>query len=472
VSGAADRIRRILSDAGPAVVRASELPPRPAAAAPTPDTPPPAANGSASRDRLRRRLEALGVGRPPSRPDGEPLAADAEPAARDDEVDDGRPLEARLGAEVRKNPKGSFLLVERRWPLEERHGKVRLADLLDHPLPLRPSERTTPSSATVDPRAAVFLDVETTGLAGGTGTVAFLVGAARVEGDAFVVRQYFMRDFPDEPALLEALARDVGKSPLVTFNGRCFDWPLLTTRLRIHRTPVADRDHLDLLPPARRLWAGSLASHGLQDLEREVLGIERTDDLPGWQIPDAYFAWLRTGRSARIARAFEHNEVDVVSMAALAVEVGRVLRDPTARPGAHPADHVGAARLLLAHGDAARARACLAAAIESGVSRPSRALRRLITGLHRRAGDLDAAMRAWRAWAEEPSDDDDDFDPHPFEELAKVHEHRRREPAVALAFVETALSRCPARDPRRAALEHRAARLRRKIETGRGRAKR
>jgi hypothetical protein len=271
-----------------------------------------------------------------------------------------------------------------------------------------------------------------------------------------------MRDFPDEPALLEALARDVGRSPLVTFNGRCFDWPLLTTRLRIHRTPVADRAHLDLLPPARRLWAGSLASHSLADLERHVLGVERTEDLPGWQIPDAYFARLRTGRPARIALAFKHNEIDIVSMATLAVEVGRILRNPTARKGAHPADHVGAAHLLLAHGDAARAKACLEAALAEGIARPPRALRRMIGRLHRKSGDLDAAMRAWRDWAAQ-DDVDAEFDPHPFEELAKVHEHGKRDPAAALAYVETALARCPTAHGRRPALEHRAARLRRKI---------
>jgi uncharacterized protein YprB with RNaseH-like and TPR domain len=440
-----ERIRRVLSDAGGALRRASDLPAK---------TSPEA---EAARERLRARLDALGAGaapRTPLRPgavEGDAVPAFAPPP------DDGRSLEERVGGVLRRGPRGSFLMVERRTALSSVHGAVRLGELLDRPLPLRRRERSGREAATVDPARAAFLDVETTGLAGGTGTVAFLIGVGRVEGGDFVVRQYFLRDFPDEPAALDALADDLGDAPLVTFNGRSFDWPLLTTRLSIHRTRVADRPHLDMLPASRRLWAGSLSSHALADLERHVLGVERGEDLPGFLIPPAYFEWLRTGRSAALALAFRHNETDIVSLAALAAIGARVLADPASRPDAPARDHLATALLQLDHDEPARARLSLEAAARAGVVAGDRSVRRLIGALQRRTGDLAGAMRTWQRWIAE----EDEFDPHPYEELAKAYEHRRREPEAALALVDAALARCPEGE-RRAALAHRASRLRRK----------
>ncbi len=458
-----DRIRRILSDAGGGVKRASEVaPPDPA------------------RERLRQRLAALGVARVGQGATGADPGTGPSPEEEEEE-DDGSTLEERVGARVRENAKGAFLFAERRWPLADRHGDVRLAEVLDHTLPLARREQARSASGTetgakvLDPRSAVFLDVETTGLSGGTGTIAFLIGAARIEDDAFVVRQYFMRDFPDEPAVLDALAEDLRDSPLVTFNGRSFDWPLLTTRWRIHRTPVADRDHLDLLPRSRRVWAGSLESHSLGDLERGVLGVARTDDLPGYLIPAAYFAWLRTGRGGAMAKAFHHNEIDVVSMAALFVRIGQALADPASRGNARPADHFGCARLLLEQGDVPRARAALEAALGAGALEDTRAARRLLGALHRRTGDLDAAVATWSRWIEELGGERGGaspgagfaphpfFDSHPFVEVAKVCEHVRRDYRAALDLVERAKDRCPAGSPARLALEHREQRLRTKI---------
>jgi hypothetical protein len=438
-----DRIRRILDGAGTALRRAVEVPQKP-----------PEAPRDGLRERLlRRRLDALRVAEttPALRPTPPPEA----PLPLLDD-DDRRPLEEVVGATVRTTARGSHLYVERRYPLDVLHGRVRLGDVLERALPLRRAERLPGAPPEIDLRSAVYLDVETTGLSGGTGTVAFLVGAARFEGEALVLRQYFMRDFPDEGSLLEAFADDLGGAPLVTFNGRSFDWPLLTTRLRLHRTRVAERPHADLLPPSRRLWAGSLESHALGDLEREVLGVEREDDLPGWMIPEAWFSYLRSRRPARVAAAFRHNEVDIVSMVALGAVVARLASEPTSRRGCPALDHLGTARLLLDHGRSDLARACLEAAVSGGLPEPSPVLRRLLGACHRRAGDLDGAMRAWSAWLQE----EEVFDPHPFEELAKACEHRLRDLPRALAYVEEALARCAPGDPRRASLLHRAARLR------------
>ena len=379
------------------------------------------------------------------------------PTLDDFDDDDDRPLDVRLGAERRVAKKGVYWLVERRFPLASRHGAEVLATAFERAIPLRQRERRPGGRVAVHPDEAVFLDVETTGLAGGTGTLAFLVGAARRVGDDLVLKQYFVPDFPDEAAVLDALAEDLGDAPLVTFNGRTFDAPLLATRFRLHRIPFADRDHLDLLPPARRLWAASLDSHALSSLERRVLGVARTEDLPGALVPAAYFAWLRDGRAAALSLAFRHNETDLVSLVTLAGVVARLVADPTSRPAAPVEDHLHTARLLLDHGDPVRARACLAAVAGAGADAPP-PVRRLLASLQRRGGDLDAALATWSAWLEAAGP----FDAHPYEEIAKHLEHRVKDPVRALSVVERALARCPRGDPHRDDLERRRARLARK----------
>src|SRR5207245_11750591 len=165
----------------------------------------------------------------------------------------------------------------------------------------------------------IFLVTETTGLAGGTGTYAFLVGAGWIEGDVFVVAQHFMRDLDEEPALLAALAPLLERAGgVVTFNGAGFDLPLLETRFVLARRRwPATLPHLDLLRPSRRVWTGCFDDCRLGTLERDVLGLAREEDVPGALIPSLYFDWLRRRRAAPLARVFAHNRDDVLSLAAL-----------------------------------------------------------------------------------------------------------------------------------------------------------
>ena len=365
-------------------------------------------------------------------------------------------LEDLVAATPRETPHGSFLLAERRFDLGQAHGAVPLVDALARPVPLRAHEQGPCGRTFLDPRDAVFLDTETTGLAGGTGTVAFLVGAGWIEGGDFVVRQYFMRDYPDEAALLHALAEDIGDRPLVTFNGRSFDWPLLTTRWQMHRSRVRPRAHLDLLPSARRLWCSTLHSHSLSVLERHVLGLERGEDLPGYLIPSAWFEYLRSRWGGTIAQAFRHNEIDVVSMLALFARVGAILADPIRGVDA-PGDRVGTARLLLDLGARGQARACLQAGLAEEGGQDVRPLRRLLGQLCRREGDWHAALAHWEAVARSGA-----FDVEAYEQVAKLHEHRLRDPAQALRWTETALEHLVEGTRTYEDFAHRAARLRRK----------
>jgi uncharacterized protein len=268
--------------------------------------------------------------------------APPDPAPTD--LDPPRPVEHLLpGIRREETAVGACYILDKVYPLTYRHGQDSLSDLLDYsPAPA--------ARFTADPRLEelafrdfLFLDTETTGLAG-AGTLAFMVGVAFFEpgttGDRFVVRQYFLRDHGDEPAMLRLLAELLAeKAGLVTFNGRSFDLPLLENRYLLNRLPadLRERPHLDLLPPARRLWRQRLGSCALGSLEQSLLGLQRThEDVPGWLIPSLYANYLRSGDARELRRVFYHNQIDMVSMVTLAGRLMRQFAQPT--PTDHPVD--------------------------------------------------------------------------------------------------------------------------------------
>jgi tetratricopeptide (TPR) repeat protein len=312
-------------------------------------------------------------------------------------------------------------------------------------------------------RRLLYLDTETTGLAGGTGTYAFLVGVGFFDGDEFEVRQFFMRDLDEEPALLTALEETFRKfDGFVTYNGAGFDLPLLETRFVLGRRRFpGEVFHVDLLGPARRLWSGRLADCRLGTVEQDVLGFMRDDDLPGALIPAVYFEYLRRKRPDELPRVFEHNRHDILSLAALTGWVAdAVERAP--HPELDPEALAGLGRML--EGAAPeRSLACYRLALDTGLPTPSR--ERLLLRLalrEKRLARWDEARALWEAAARSPRE----FDPRPWEEIAKVHEHRRRDLAAALEIVEQALAlarrhRASARV--QASFEHRLERLGRRL---------
>ena len=199
-----------------------------------------------------------------------------------------------------------------------------------------------------DLRRPLFLDTETTGLSGGTGTVAFLVGLAWREADGLTLVQYFLCDFNQENALLWAVGECVREAGvLVSYNGRSFDWPLLQTRLVMQRAAWPSPPHLDLLTLARRIFRPRLPDCALQTIEQAVLDLHRADDLPGSLIPSRYFAWLRGGDPRVLEPVFIHNRQDVLSMALLLARFEAVLRGSD---DLHPLDRFGRARFLEVRG--------------------------------------------------------------------------------------------------------------------------
>ncbi len=404
-------------------------------------------------DRLRR-LDRAG---PSPRPELRDRLDRAWPAARP-----GRciPLERIAAGERIDTPAGPVLRVERTAPADRYHGRLPVARLAEIPVPALRELFPEELGPVADAREIAFLDTETTGLAGGAGTVAFLVGVGRWDPEApgFRVVQLFLEDLDREAALLHALARELrGTRCLVTFNGRRFDVPLLETRHVLSRVPwpLAGVPHLDLLPPGRTLWRGSHPDCRLTTLEAGVLGIRRQGDVPGSEIPAVYLRYLREGDTGRMPAVFLHNRLDIVSLAGLLWAVGAAAESP----GGTTAYGVGLLHARRRRHEQAREalESCLAGRL--GRTERLRALRELGSTLKARG----MWTRALEVWAEMRRMDPGSL--LPVEEAAKALEHRLGDPAGALGIVEEALSH-PWWTPRdREALEHRRARLLRKTAT-------
>ena len=371
------------------------------------------------------------------------------------------PAEAVLGGELFETDAGPIVTVRREFPLGHRHGRVALDRALGVSTEaLRVLARDEPP----DPGRLLFLDTETTGLAGGTGTYAFLVGTGWIEGDRFVVVQHFMRDLDEEPALLAAIAPLLERaSGIVTYNGSGFDVPLLETRFILGRRRwPAGLAHLDLLRPARRVWAARFVDCRLATLEREVLGHLRDGDVAGMLIPSLYFDFLRRRHAGRLAPVFTHNRHDVLFLAALFGWLGHALA--RGEDGVDDALDLAGVGRLWEGSDAERAVACYRAALAVGLPAPvAHAVRLRLAAWDKRAARWDSACALWEAATSGP------FDPRPWEELAKFHEHRARDAAHAHALVTRALGLARAANSAPhvlQALRHRLTRLDRRVAVG------
>lgn len=244
----------------------------------------------------------------------------------------GPAIEELVAGELADTEHGPCFVSETVYPLHHSHGLLPLGALRTHdPQTVALLARDAITSG-VDPCRAAFIDTETTGLSGGTGTYTFLVGVGYYADDEFHVRQFFMRDVTEEQALLHLMSETLrGFQAVVSFNGRAFDLPLLTTRFILSRMdpPLTGLPHLDLLFPARRLWRPRLASCALSSLEENVLGVIReSTDVPGWLIPGLYFEYLRTGDARSMPRVLYHNVQDILSLVTLTTRLCAVLANP------------------------------------------------------------------------------------------------------------------------------------------------
>jgi uncharacterized protein YprB with RNaseH-like and TPR domain len=403
--------------------------------------------------RLSERLKALGVkvgarDLPPPRPHPR------------------QPIEAVMLGGFRATAHGEVFVVEAEFPPDQRHGQMPLRGHAALHTVARWARE--PRLGELDLSRFVFLDTETTGLAGGTGTYAFLVGAGYHTEQGFRLIQLFMRDPLEEPALLEALTEALGgREALVTFNGKAFDVPLLNARYTVSgaASPLPGLAHLDLLPLARRLWRLRLPSRALGALEVDILGAARTrEDVPGWLIPSLYFGYLHSGDAGPLAGVFYHNAMDILALAALLNHTAQLLAHPLEAGIEHGLDLIDMAGLFEDIGEWETAAGLYERGL-AGELPPSvreQAMRRLAT-LQRRRGCIAGAVAVWEEAAGEQQ-------VYACVELAKHFEHRVHDCRQAAQLTRQAIDLVTGADmpgyQRRqwlAELHHRLARLQRKL---------
>lgn len=362
-------------------------------------------------DALRRRLQQAGRRR-----------GSAPRASADEQA-----LAARLGGE--RICEG-VIAIREQFPGDAAHGAFPLLNPLPQHAPSLCTGATAPR-----PRVCVFMDTETTGLAGGTGTLVFLLGMARFSQGRLQLLQLLITGFQGERAMLEEARTFLHRADaLVTFNGRSFDSPLLAARYRLSGLcdPFAELQHVDLLHPTRRAFKHRWPDCRLQTVERRLLGVERVDDLPGWQAPQAWFDWVRHGRHEALSGVCAHNRLDLLSLAVLPAALQRSHDDPLAS-GANVlawAKHQarndaggGSERTSFAYLQRHRAGLDVGGCLE-------------LARLARRRGDWALAVEVWETLAE-------DGECAAIEHLAKYFEHQQRDYARALEATARLLSVAP-----------------------------
>lgn len=390
----------------------------------------------------RDRVSFLDFGRRGPARSAAPARPASRPTARPELV---ARFERAVGGSHEECAEGYRLIGRRAHELDEYYGPCRLGDVLGLSDQVLASLARSPGLRQVDLRGLTFVDCETTGLAGGTGTKAFLVGIASFGGDgltnghtpSLTIEQHFLADYDLEPAFLGGVAAALDRAgALVTFNGKCFDLPLLETRFALSRRRAdwLDLPHLDLLHPARRMWKRRLASCSLTSLEENVLGVHREGDVPGWLIPTVYFQFLRSGDFGPLEPVFEHNRRDLLGLVALTLSLARLIggdEEPT-----EALDHYSLGRHFEDLGDFSRSATLYQRALSAGLASAERAEAKIrLALLYRRMGEGVAAIAEWQSLARED-------EPHALlalVELAKHYEHRERDIPLALEATRRAL---------------------------------
>ncbi len=375
-------------------------------------------------DSLINKLRSLGVqigaGSIPARP---PSAG----GASVDQVIDGVELQTSFGPVFLTEENFPLDYVHGKLPMHNRHAKVDV--LLQW--------AGYAQNNLVDPAQFLFLDTETSGLAGGTGTFAFMVGLGFWHEAGFKVIQLFMRDPSEENALLAKLIEITANFPaIVTFNGKAFDIPLLNTRyiLNALSTPFSEVVHIDLLMLARRIWRNRLTDRSLGSLETEILSFKRgEEEIPGWMIPDLYFDYLKTSDARPLKGVFYHNRVDIVSLAALFKHLSALLDQPLSLASDESLDLIAIANLFEKLNRLEDAVRLYEYALNTGLPRHHfiQTIYRYAS-IHKKAFNWDQAVGLWQKAADFGEVD-------ACIEIAKYHEHRTKRYADARFWSQKAL---------------------------------
>lgn len=392
----------------------------------------------------------------------------------EDDLQHAVPIEQVIAGQPIENEHGQYFNFEARYPLASTYGNQPLGNLLTVPMETVAAITGDEAWLNLSWQDVLFIDTETTGLEIAAGTVAFLIGVGYLDGDDFVVRQVFMRDFNEETALLHdlhALCQRFGA--VASFNGKTFDIPLLENRFILSRLSpdLFDGPHFDLLHPSRRIWHRRLENCKLATLEQEILNLQRTQaDVPGYFIPSLYRKYLVDHDARPMAGIFYHNELDIVSMASLATMLGQVFDDADhPQPALDPIDRLSLGLWHQAMGNSARAESALIEALAQSLPPEMRqAGLKNLAWLYKRDSRHDQAESLWQELAAGP-------DNLPaLEELAKYYEWQQKDFGKALTCIDYALQIAAAgpetwqQKETLAAWEHRRARVKRKLNQTEG----
>lgn len=374
------------------------------------------------------------------------------------------------GMEVVDTPSGTYLLRTVRYDFSHAQGAVSIGELLDLPVGLAEQVEGKAEMAGFDFRQVAFIDTETSGLAGGAGTIVFLTGVGTFEDDQYVVRQYFARNPAEERVYLEHVAEQMQQAQgWVSFNGKSFDMPLLRSRFIMSgMPPPPDQPHLDLLHPARRLWRQRLGACNFGNLEVQILEHQRTgQDVPSWMIPEMWFRFAKGGGNVNdMAAVLYHNQEDIVSMAPLAhvlLATFSGVLDP------HPHDVLSLAKAYTRTGSDDLAETAFRQALDGPIPVAQRfeAMTQLAALLKRQKRRKEAAI-----WWEAQLELDPTSSVNPYIELAKYHEWETGDLETACMWTEKSIAVIQTwrsgylRTETLTGLMHRLERLHRKQGTG------
>jgi uncharacterized protein YprB with RNaseH-like and TPR domain len=318
------------------------------------------------------------------------------------------------------------------------------------------------------PESFVFLDTETSGLAGGAGTFAFMVGVGRFEQEKFRLRQYFLRDPSEEPALLAGLEEFLALAEtVVTFNGKAFDLPLLEGRYIRNGSRLSWKPsgHIDLLHLARRIWRDRLPSRALSQLEIQILGVTRTEEeVPGWLVPQMYIDYLQTGDARPMQGVFYHNAIDVLSMVALLNHTSELLEEPLITSPEDGIQLVAIGKLCEDLGRTEQAISLYQHGLAQNLpDEITQRTQKRLSLIWKRGENYGEAIALWERAAENE-------EIYAFVELAKYYEHRAKDLDQAAGWTQEALELLLEegfppieRFTWQSALEHRMQRLNRRL---------
>jgi hypothetical protein len=374
------------------------------------------------------------------------------------------PLEHVVAGEEAQTPYGKFFVSRSTMKADDVHGRVRISDAACAGMEAAAFLAGLQMAEDMSIEDGLFLDSETTGLMGGTGTFPFLIGLGWFEAGSFTTCQLFARDFSEEGAMLRYLSELAsGKQFLVTFNGKAYDLNLLTTRFILNRCrdTLSAMPHIDLLHPSRRILAHRLENARLSTIEEHVLGVERDGDVPGFEIPQRYFDWLRHRDGRALGDVFIHNRLDVVSMASLLKYLTDLVEDKETMGHSHHGDLLKLAELIHERGDLEKAGSMLEALISSHHTDVAASARQSLSLIYKKAHRWEEAADLWQSLVES-----DQYDFFAVEELAKFYEHHSREFGKARELVRKLLNGAAhLNDVERASAEHRLRRLLHKVSS-------